>query len=334
LGAPAPKLTIVMYHYVRPLRLTRFPRIKGLDLDLFEAQLGYLARHYSLITMEQLIDAIDGAGELPPRPALLTFDDGYLDHYAYVFPKLAERRFQGSFFPPACSALDRKVLDVNKIHFTLASDIDPDQLVATIEDACRDRAREFGLHPLEHYRENYMVGNFLDPAGVNYVKLMLQHALPHELRRELIDQLFRKYVTSDEAAFAGELYATVEQLRLMRSSGMHIGSHGSLHQWLGHLPKQEQEADIDGSLALLDAVGAAPAYRTMCYPYGDYNSDTVGAIASRGFKLALTTEVALSETNAAVRFALPRLDTNHLPKDASAPANEWTLALDEAIKPS
>ncbi|MGT2434913.1 polysaccharide deacetylase family protein [Bradyrhizobium betae] len=326
MGAQGQNVTIVMYHYVRPLRLTRFPRIKGLDLDLFEAQLAYLARHYSLITMEQLVDAIDGAGELPPRPALLTFDDGYLDHYAYVFPKLAERRFQGSFFPPACSALDRKVLDVNKIHFTLASDVDPDHLVAMIEDACRERAAEFGLQPVEHYREKHMVGNFLDPAGINYVKLMLQHALPLELRYALIDQLFRRYVTSDEPAFASELYATVEQLRLMRSSGMHIGSHGDLHQWLGHLSKQEQEADIDRSLALLDAVGTAPAYRTMCYPYGDYNAETIEAIASRGFKLALTTEVALSPTSAAARFALPRLDTNHLPKDASAPSNEWTSA--------
>ena len=31
-----PKLTIVMYHYVRPLTLTRFPKIKGLDVTLFE----------------------------------------------------------------------------------------------------------------------------------------------------------------------------------------------------------------------------------------------------------------------------------------------------------
>ena len=55
-------------------------------------------------------------------------------------------------------------------------------------------------------------------------------------------------------------------------------------------------------------------------------ADTVDAIASRGFKAALTTEIALSDAPAAQRFALPRLDTNHLPKDASAVPNEWTLA--------
>ena len=29
-------LTIVMYHYVRDLKNTRYPGIKGLDIDLFK----------------------------------------------------------------------------------------------------------------------------------------------------------------------------------------------------------------------------------------------------------------------------------------------------------
>jgi peptidoglycan/xylan/chitin deacetylase (PgdA/CDA1 family) len=326
MNSKAATLTIVMYHYVRPLRLTRFPRIKGLDLNLFEEQLAYLAHHYSFISMEHLIEAIERGRELPPRPVLLTFDDGYLDHYTNVFPKLADRGIQGSFFPAACATLDRKVLDVNKVHFTLASGVDPDLLVDTIEDACRQKAQEYSLHDLDHYRSNYRVGNFLDPENVNYVKLMLQHALPLPLRRQIIDQLFSRHVTADEGSFASELYASVDQLRLMRSCGMHIGSHGDLHLWLGHLPRVEQEADIARSLALLEAVGMTPAYRSICYPYGSYNDDTIDVVSSRGFKLALTTEVALAVEIASKRFRLPRLDTNHLPKDSSASPNEWTLA--------
>src|SRR6202035_3432820 len=111
-----------------------------------------------------------------------------------------------------------------------------------IENACRERAQQFGLHDLGHYRENYWVGNFLDPANVNYVKLMLQHALPMELRAQLVDQLFRRHVASDTGSFADELYATADQLRTMRECGMHIGSHGDLHLWLGHLSGAEQDA--------------------------------------------------------------------------------------------
>jgi peptidoglycan/xylan/chitin deacetylase (PgdA/CDA1 family) len=136
-------------------------------------------------------------------------------------------------------------------------------------------------------------------------------------------------VTSDEESFADELYATIDQLRTMRAGGMHIGSHGDLHQWLGQISNAEQEVDIERSLRLLDAVGMSPNCRTMCYPYGSYNAHTIEAISSRGFKLALTTEVALSNRPVVQRFVLPRLDTNHLPKQSSAPPNEWTMSADQ-----
>ena len=41
-------LTIVMYHYVRDLKNSRFPGIKGLELDLFKEQIEYLHKHYNI----------------------------------------------------------------------------------------------------------------------------------------------------------------------------------------------------------------------------------------------------------------------------------------------
>ncbi|HEY3593207.1 MAG TPA: hypothetical protein VGL13_05015, partial [Polyangiaceae bacterium] len=67
------ELTIVMYHYVRPLQRTRFPGIKGLDVALFDEQLEYLVRNYSVVSKEAVLDALDGRAELPPHPVLLTF---------------------------------------------------------------------------------------------------------------------------------------------------------------------------------------------------------------------------------------------------------------------
>ena len=46
-------LTIVMYHYVRDLRRSRFPGIKGLSLDAFEGQLEYLDHHQTAPAMAQ-----------------------------------------------------------------------------------------------------------------------------------------------------------------------------------------------------------------------------------------------------------------------------------------
>ena len=51
----------------------------------------------------------------------MTFDDGYKDHYTYVLPVLLENNIQGSFYIPTKCFQDKKVLDVNKIHFILES---------------------------------------------------------------------------------------------------------------------------------------------------------------------------------------------------------------------
>ena len=114
-------LTIVMYHFVRDLRHSRYPLIKGLDIPLFKGQIAFLKHHYRFVTMEQVIEALAGGKELSERAVLLTFDDAYSDHYTAVFPLLDELGIQGSFFPPVKAITCNQVLDVNKIHFILAA---------------------------------------------------------------------------------------------------------------------------------------------------------------------------------------------------------------------
>ena len=56
------KLYIVMYHYVRDLRNSRYPGIKGLDYDIFKKQIAYFAKNFHVITMEQVINFLGGGG--------------------------------------------------------------------------------------------------------------------------------------------------------------------------------------------------------------------------------------------------------------------------------
>ena len=110
-----------MYHYVRDLRNSRFPEIKGLDINLFKEQIGYLEKNYHFVTAEQVIDAFKAKEKLPAKAVLLTFDDAYIDHFTYVFPILKHHHIQGCFYPPVKAITEHSVLDVNKIHFILAA---------------------------------------------------------------------------------------------------------------------------------------------------------------------------------------------------------------------
>ncbi len=118
-------LYIAMYHYIRDLAYSRYPRIKALDLRLFQRQLDFFEQNFQPVTMEMVIEAVYGGGKLPERALLLTFDDGYMDHYTTALPLLQKYKMQGAFFVSGKTVAENVLLDVNKIHFILASgDID------------------------------------------------------------------------------------------------------------------------------------------------------------------------------------------------------------------
>jgi peptidoglycan/xylan/chitin deacetylase (PgdA/CDA1 family) len=88
---------ILMYHYIRwnpnPADHLGF----GLSVTPanFAAQMNALERAgYEPITPSDLAAALRGAHGLPPRPVLLTFDDGYEDFYTAAAPVLREHHFR------------------------------------------------------------------------------------------------------------------------------------------------------------------------------------------------------------------------------------------------
>ncbi len=315
--------TVVMYHYVRPISASKYPRIRGLELADFEGQLEYIEQHYSVISLATLLAAKESGAPLPPRSLLLTFDDGYIDHHRYVAPALARRKLTGLFFPTASAVIARKILDVNKVHFILATATDTDTLIAHIESAVESCRPECDLLSLAEYRANLWQPSRFDSANIIYIKRMLQVALPLTLRSRIVDELFSLFVTKDEEGFADELYLSEEDIRSMVGHGMEIGSHGYDHRWLDRLTESEQADDIDRSLSMLKRAGVDTKRFSFCYPYGAYSSATLELLRARHCAAAFTTNVALANIDADF-LELPRIDTNDLPKrgDAVSSARE------------
>ena len=78
-------LPIIMYHQVKETGLGK----DTITPSEFEADLKYLSdNHYTTITMKDLLDFVNNNKLLPEKPIILTFDDGYLSTYKYVFPLL------------------------------------------------------------------------------------------------------------------------------------------------------------------------------------------------------------------------------------------------------
>ena len=75
------ELYISMYHYTRDLKHSRYPEIKGLDVNLFREQIAFMKSNFNIVTIEQVLEAISTKEKLPEKALLLTFDDGYADNY-------------------------------------------------------------------------------------------------------------------------------------------------------------------------------------------------------------------------------------------------------------
>ena len=57
-----------------------------------------LEEGYTVISMEQLNEAYKGNIELPSKPILITFDDGYYSNYEYIYPILQKYNVKASIF--------------------------------------------------------------------------------------------------------------------------------------------------------------------------------------------------------------------------------------------
>lgn len=64
----------------------------------FEKQMDYLAAHnYSVISLSELLKGLKG-GQLPPKPVVITIDDGFKSNYTLAYPVLKKYNFPATLF--------------------------------------------------------------------------------------------------------------------------------------------------------------------------------------------------------------------------------------------
>ena len=79
------RLPIIMYHSIQKNNKAKSKFI--ITPDEFEGDLKYIKDNgYTTIVMQDLIDFVYENKDLPEKPIMLTFDDGYYNNYLYAFP--------------------------------------------------------------------------------------------------------------------------------------------------------------------------------------------------------------------------------------------------------
>lgn len=88
-----------MYHYISvpPAGADIYRRDLSVTPQNFEAQLAWLKDNgYTVISLTDLVYHLAGHRALPPKPVIITLDDGYADNYTNAFPLLQKYGFKAT----------------------------------------------------------------------------------------------------------------------------------------------------------------------------------------------------------------------------------------------
>ena len=92
--AEGSKILVLNYHQIQ-----NSPTSLSIPPADFDEQMHYLYSHgYVSITPDELYSGLNGEIELPPKPVLITFDDGYADNYTNAFPILKYYGMRATIF--------------------------------------------------------------------------------------------------------------------------------------------------------------------------------------------------------------------------------------------
>jgi len=260
----------IMYHYIRYFD-KEFPGFRFLDVDKFVEQLDYFQDRWGFLTREEFIESIDEGVAKPG--VVLTFDDGFKEHYNVVLPLLRERGLWGLFYIPTAHYINDKkeLLDVHRIHH-LVSKCDTSTLLSEVTENIQSSMIESErLHGFDTELYNNQTN---DHAALQFKKLM-NYYLKYEHKKPILDFLVNKYLTESE--IYDKLYLTIEELQEIENQGNIVGGHTQNHRVLSRLDSSTQKQEIENSFLFLDEFLNMDV-KSFCYPYGTactIHSDTL-----------------------------------------------------------
>ncbi len=289
----ADRLRVIAYHRVGELEAEPDlePGLISATPDAFRAQAEIIARHYNAVSLDQVVAAHRGEASLPPRPVLLTFDDGYVDFAEHAWPTLSAFGLPAVLFvPTAYPDVEGPGFWWDRLH---AAARRTDRRTLDLEGVGR---LEFGDAPRR--RRAYKVMRA-------WVK-----SRPHPEAMAWVD------AAVERLAELPSLHRVLgwEALRRLAAEGVSVCSHSHQHALCTRLSPEDLAADVERSLRIVEReLGPHAAPRAFAYPSGVRDAASRAAVAEAGFELAFVGERRIDRVPFADPHDISRLPMMHYP---------------------
>jgi peptidoglycan/xylan/chitin deacetylase (PgdA/CDA1 family) len=278
-----PSALVLMYHRVAPddmAGLDAWQRERSLPgivvtPEVFDAQLAFLAKQYTPISIRQLTSHLESDAPLPPRSVVITFDDGWRDNYVYAYPLLRKHRIPATIF------LATDYVGTSKRFW-------PESLIASFATLARTRT---GLASTAFADAPADVAALLECASVaggarreqllERVIEAMKHLPP--ATRTAVMRTVEEASASDAAPPVERTLLSWEEVLEMQSGGVDFGSHCSTHELMPLLQPAAQRDELVLSKTVLEG-RLGRAVDTVAYPNGALNDDVKRIAAAAGYR--------------------------------------------------
>jgi peptidoglycan/xylan/chitin deacetylase (PgdA/CDA1 family) len=222
-------LRVVTYHrvgvpgefpYLDPRQISATP-------EMFEQHVKFLKNHYTVVHMEQVMDAVLNGTPLPKGAVAVTFDDAYLDVKKYAWPILKKYNLPATVFVPTAypDQPDRAFWWDRLYHAFLSSS--SEEIPSTPIGKLLLRTPEERLQNLKNL-QNYIKG---------YTNAEMMAA---------VENVCGQLLNSKN----GSLNSVIgwEELRRLAKEGLTLGGHTRTHPILTRVSLEQVREEVRGSL--------------------------------------------------------------------------------------
>ncbi len=269
---PRFSLRCVLFHDVSD---TESSFTKGLGGTItrknFEAALRFITRHYTPVSLQDVIADSDGRA-LPPRPVLVTFDDAYASVSEFAAPLCSK------FGVPAVFFVNGECLDNRQLAL--------DNLVCYVANVCGLGTINAAAHVASGTKDIEL--RSLTEVFARFLPAISLSA--REVFRDALLQLAR--INEGDLAEQAGLYLSSRQLRDLATFNFEIGNHTYSHANCRSLSAEEFAGEIDRNKAVLEAASGRKV-RSFSVPYGssaDLTSELVAHLHRSGYEAVFLAE--------------------------------------------
>ena len=245
------ELLLPYYHLIsdqEPEHVSGLCEGKVRSVQRFKADLEFYLKHYTPVSLYDVISSVDGISKLPKRCFLLTFDDGFREVYDVVAPILHAWGIPAVFF------LTTSVLDNRELIYT--------QKISLLVRACLRCDSPSKVHE---------VLQLLTHAGVNGLDLPSRLRSVTYRQHHVLEQV-ATVLGCDFAAYAAskQPYLTSVQVKDLMVQGFAIGAHSVDHPLYSELNLEEQLWQTFESVSWLSSQFQYEC-QAFAFPFGDVN---------------------------------------------------------------